>query len=156
MFERQVLGEDYHTKQAALGVVLFPSGAPLADALVRGEIQVAPLLYNLAFTKMKDGAPIEAVFPPEGVPIIPYSEGIPKSAKNPNAARLFINWRLSQEGQAFLIKELGHLTSLKTPPVYPKGWDPKVVKVWSPNFDEFEKLRASWVAEWNRIYNYRQ
>jgi iron(III) transport system substrate-binding protein len=156
MFERQVLGEDYHAKQAALGIVLYPSGAPLADSLVRGEIEIGPLLYNLAFTKIKEGAPLEAVFPPEGVPIIPYSEGIPKSAKNPNAARLFINWRLSAEGQTFLIKELGHLTSLKTPPFFPKGWDPKVVKVWSPNFEQFEKLRESWIADWNRIYNYRQ
>src|SRR5204863_1801549 len=28
MFERQVLGEDYWKKQAALGIALFPSGAP--------------------------------------------------------------------------------------------------------------------------------
>ena len=32
MFERQVLGEDYWQKQAALGIALYPSGAPLSDA----------------------------------------------------------------------------------------------------------------------------
>ena len=30
MFERQVLGEDYWKKQAALGIALYPSGAPLS------------------------------------------------------------------------------------------------------------------------------
>src|SRR5882724_7509530 len=38
MFERQVLGEQYHAGQAALGIALYPSGAPLSDALVRGEV----------------------------------------------------------------------------------------------------------------------
>src|SRR6267154_3075791 len=47
MFERQVLGEDYWQKQAALGIALFPSGAPTSDSLVRGEISIAPLLYNI-------------------------------------------------------------------------------------------------------------
>jgi iron(III) transport system substrate-binding protein len=156
MFERQVLGEDYHANQAKLGVVLYPSGAPTADALVRGEVEIAPLLSNLFHAKMKDGAPVEAVYPPEGVPMAPFVEGIPKTAKNPNAARLFLNWRLSVEGQKFLIEDLGHLTSLKNPPAYPKGWDIKTVKVWYPKFAEFEKLRESWIADWNKIYNYRQ
>jgi iron(III) transport system substrate-binding protein len=156
MFERQVLGEDYHAKQAALGIALYPSGAPLSDALVRGEVSIAPLLYNIVYTKARDGAPIEAVFPPEGVPIIPFADGIPKTAKSPNAAKLFMNWRLSKEGQAWQIKTLGNITSLKEPPAFPKGWDPKVVKVWTPNFEQFEKLREAWINDWNKTYGYRQ
>ena len=156
MFERQVLGEDYHKKQAALDNVLYPSGAPMSDAIVRGEVTMGPLLYNIVYTKTKDGAPIDAVFPPEGVPINPYADGIPKTAKNPNAAKLFMNWRLSVEGQTFMIKELGNITSLKDPPFYPKGWDPKVIKVWVPKFDEYVKLHSAWVEDWNKTYNYRQ
>ena len=38
MFERKVLGEDYWTKQAALKPSLFPSQAPMVDAMIRGEI----------------------------------------------------------------------------------------------------------------------
>ena len=38
MFERQVLGEDYWKKQAATQPMLYPSGAPTSDALVRGEV----------------------------------------------------------------------------------------------------------------------
>jgi len=156
MFERQVLGEDYHARQAALDIALYPSGAPLSDALVRGEVSIAPLLYNIIYTKIKEGAPAEAIFAPEGVPIIPYADGIPKTSKNPNAAKLFMNWRLSAEGQLFQIKELGNLTSLKNPPLFPKGWDPKTVKVWVPEFGPFEKQRATWVEDWNKTYKYRQ
>jgi iron(III) transport system substrate-binding protein len=156
MFERQVLGEDYHKKQAALKVAMYPSGAPLSDALVRGEVAIAPSLYNIVFIKARDGAPVETLFAPEGVPIIPYASGVTASSTRPNAAKLFMNWRLSKEGQTFMIKEQGNITSLKDPPLYPKGWDPKVVKTWLPKFDEFEKLRASWLEDWNKTYNYRQ
>jgi iron(III) transport system substrate-binding protein len=156
MFERQVLGEDYWKKQAALGIALFPSGAPTSDSLVRGEISIAPLLYNIIYTKIVEGAPAEAIFAPEGVPIIPYADGITKTSKSPNAARLFMNWRLSKEGQTFAIKSLGNITSLKEPPLFPKGWNPKVIKVWVPKFAEFEKLRDGWLEEWNKTYGYRQ
>ena len=156
MFERQVLGEDYWKKQAALQIALYPSGAPLSDALVRGEVSIAPLLYNIIYTKIVEGAPAEAIFAPEGVPIIPYADGITKTSKSPNAAKLFMNWRLSKEGQTFAIKSLGNITSLKEPPLFPKGWDPKVIKVWVPKFDEFEKLREKWLDEWNKTYGYRQ
>jgi len=128
MFERQVLGEDYWAKQAATHPILYPSGAPTSDALVRGEIAIAPLLYNAIYPKQKEGAPIKIFFPPEGAPVNPYATGIPKTAAHPNAAKLFLNWCLSKEGQTFMIKELGNLTSLKEAPVYPEGFDPKVVK----------------------------
>jgi iron(III) transport system substrate-binding protein len=156
MFERQVLGEDYWKKQAATSPVLYPSGAPTSDSLVRGEILMAPLLYNIVYTKMKDGAPIKIFFPPEGAPVNPYASGIPKTARNPNAARLFLNWNLSVEGQTYMIKEQGNLTSLKNPPAYPEGFDPKKVKLWFPKFDEYVKLHAEWIEEWNKTYNYRQ
>jgi iron(III) transport system substrate-binding protein len=156
MFERQVLGEDYWKKQAATHPTLYPSGAPMSDAMVRGETAVGPLLYNAIYPKQKDGAPIKIFFPPEGAPVNPYASGIPKTAANPNAAKLFLNWNMSKEGQSFMIKELGNLTSLKVVPFYPEGFDPKVVKVWLPKMDDYVKLHAQWVEDWNRDYNYRQ
>jgi iron(III) transport system substrate-binding protein len=156
MFERQVLGDDYWKKQAATHPILYPSGAPTSDALVRGEIAIAPLLYNAIYPKQKDGAPIKIFFPPEGAPANPYASGIPKTAAHPNAAKLFLNWCMSKEGQTFMIKEFGNLTALKDPPVYPEGFDPKVVKVWYPKFDEYVKLHAEWVAEWDKTFGYRQ
>jgi iron(III) transport system substrate-binding protein len=156
MFERQVLGEDYWAKQAATHPILYPSGAPMSDALVRGEIAIGPLLYNAVYPKQKEGAPVKMVFPPEGVPANPYASGIPKTAVHPNAAKLYLNWCLSTEGQSFMIKEQGNLTSLKVVPVYPEGFDPKVVKVWYPNFDQYVKLHADWVADWDKTFGYRQ
>ncbi|HEX5507594.1 MAG TPA: extracellular solute-binding protein [Pseudolabrys sp.] len=156
LFEKQVLGADYWKKQAATHPTLYPSGAPMSDAMVRGETVMGPLLYNAIYPKQKDGAPIKIFFPPEGAPVNPYATGIPKTAKNPNAAKLFLNWCMSKEGQTFMIKELGNLTSLKTVPFYPEGFDPKVVKVWLPKMDDYVKLHKQWVEDWNKDYNYRQ
>src|SRR6202140_3900942 len=137
MFERQVLGEDYWAKQASTHPVLYPSGAPMSDAMVRGEIAMGPLIYNAVYPKQKEGAPLKAVFPPEGVPANPYATGIPKTATHVNAARLYLNWCLSKEGQTFMIREQGNLTSLKEVPLNPEGFDPKVVKAGFPICDRY-------------------
>src|SRR5215471_7721879 len=110
MFERQVLGADYWAKQAKTNPALFPSGAPMSDAMVRGEISLGPIQYPAVFPKQRDGAPLEMIFPPEGVPITPYASGIPKTAAHPNAAALYLNWCLSVEGQAFMNKQQGNLS----------------------------------------------
>lgn len=156
MFERQKVDPAYWTKQAATKPALYPSSAPGSDAVVRGEVSVMPLVVNAIFDKRRDGAPVELVFPTEGIPLVPYASGIPKTAANPNAARLYLDFCMSREGQAFTMTQQGNLTSLKSPPATIKGFDPKTVPVWLPKEDEFEGLRNTWIDEWNKIYGYRQ
>jgi iron(III) transport system substrate-binding protein len=156
IFERQKVDPDYWAKQAATKPALYPSSAPGSDAVVRGEVQVMPLVVNGIYTKRRDGAPVELVFPTEGIPLVPYASGIPKTAAAPNAARLFLDFCMSKEGQAFTMTQQGNLTSLKTPPGEIQGFDPKVTPVWLPKQDDFENLRNSWIEEWNKIYGYRQ
>ena len=154
MFERKVLGEDYWTKQAALKPTLFPSQAPMVDAMIRGEIAVAPLVTNLAIPLTAQGAPLKWFFAPEGVPVTVFSSGIARGATHPNAARLFLDWALSREGQALMV-ELGSFSSLADAPM-PQGVDPKAIKTWYSDDDEIEKIFKSWTDDWNKAYNYRQ
>jgi iron(III) transport system substrate-binding protein len=156
MFERLVLGPTYWTKQAAVKPRLFPSGAPLSSTLVQGEVQIAPLIFNIVFPKQRDGAPVKVFYPKEGLPICPYASGIPKTDKNPNAARLFLDWYLSAEGQEYSIKQYGNFTLLTSPPAVPPGFDPKVHKTWVPNYKQMEEVHDKWIAEWNQIYDNRQ
>lgn len=156
MFERQVLGEDYWAKQAATKPKLFPSGGPLSDSVTRGEILIAPLTHNAVVPKQKDGAPLEAIYPPEGIPLIPYGSGITKTARSPNAAKLWLDWVLSDEGQTQSLRDQGNMTSLKDPPVQPAGYDPQRHKLWLPEFKAFNTLRDKWLEEWNKTYGYRQ
>lgn len=153
MFQRKVLGLDYWKDVAKQEPRLYESNGPLATAVVRGESPVAMLLVNASLPLKKDGAPIEIVYPAEGLPATPGGAGIFKTAANPNAAKLFMNWFLSVEGQNTMVEQLGFssvLKGTKTPPGAPKD-----VKLWFAPLDEYASLRDSWLAEWNTIYNYR-
>lgn len=156
MFERQVLGADYWERQAATKPALFPSGAPLSDSIVRGETSIAPLLTSIVLPKAKDGAPIDGIFAPEGVPVVPFGSGIAKTARSPNAARLWMDWVLSDEGQVQSLRDQFNMTGLRNPPYLPKGFDPKVNRIWTPNFEQFQTLHAAWLEAWNKTYGYRQ
>lgn len=154
MFERKVLGEDYWTKQAALKPQLYPSQAPMVDAMIRGEIAIAPLVTNLAIPLAAQGAPLKWFFAPEGVPVTVFSAGMAKGAGHPNAAKLFLDWALSREGQALMVT-LGSFSSLKNAPM-PEGVDAGAIKTWYPDDDEIAKIFAAWTDDWNKAYGYRQ
>jgi iron(III) transport system substrate-binding protein len=154
MYQRKTFGDDYWPAVAAQKPSLFPSGAPASDALSRGEIAVLPVLLNQIMPKGLSGAPVKWVFPSDGVPIIPQVDGIPKTAASPNAAKLFLNWALSPEGQTILVKEQGFLSVLNTVP-RPEGLDART-RTWVPDEGETERLRAGWTEDWNRTFNYRQ
>jgi iron(III) transport system substrate-binding protein len=154
MFERKMLGEDYWTKQAALNPALFPSQAPMVDAMIRGEIAIAPLVTQLAIPLTEQGAPLKWFFAPEGVPVTVFCAGIAKGASHPNAARLFLDWALSREGQALMV-ELGAFSAMAQAPM-PPGVDIKAIKTWYSDDAEVEKLLKSWTDDWNKAYNYRQ
>lgn len=154
MFERQVLGEEYWARQAALKPQLYPSQAPMVDAMIRGEIALAPLVTSLAVPKVSEGAPIKWIFATEGAPITLFAAGIPKTAPNPNAARLFMNWSLSREGQEVYVEQ-GSFTGMRDGPL-PPGVDWASLKTWLPDMGEYERLHKPWIEDWNRVYNYRQ
>jgi iron(III) transport system substrate-binding protein len=154
MFERKVLGEDYWTKQAALKPALFPSQAPMVDAMIRGEIAIAPLVTNLAIPLAAQGAPLKWFFAPEGVPVTVFCAGITKGAVHPNAARLFLDWALSREGQALMVEQ-GSFSSLANAPM-PPGVDAAAIKSWYPDEAEIERIFKPWTDDWNKAYNYRQ
>ncbi len=154
MFERTMFGEDYLKKQAAMKPMLFPSQAPMVDAMIRGEIGVAPLVTALAVPLSNSGAPIKWLFAPEGVPVTVFCAGLTKTAGHPNAGKLFLDWALSREGQTLMV-ELGFFSVMKDPPA-PPGIDTKTLKTWIPDEAEYAKVFAPWTEDWNKIYGYRQ
>ena len=47
-----MLGENYWAKQAATKPKLFPSNAPLCDAVIRGEVAMGPILMSIVYGKI--------------------------------------------------------------------------------------------------------
>ncbi|MEI7711547.1 MAG: extracellular solute-binding protein [Rhodospirillales bacterium] len=156
MFQRKVLSEDYWAKQAAIKPRVYTTNAVTADALIRGEIGIAPVSYPSVMSKIRDGAPLDYIFPIEGVPCFTFADGIPATSKRPAAAQLYLDWCLSEEGQGMLIRDLGHLTALKKSPSDTPGLNPAVHKLWFADRAESDRVRDPWLAEWSKTFGMRQ
>jgi len=151
MFERKVLGEGYWKTLRANDPLVYPSGSPLASGLVRGEVLVGAAQSNSVIPMIAQGAPLKVTYPPEGVPVTASAAGIASTAKNPNAAKLYLNWSLSKEGQKAWVDGQGGFSMLPSAGM-PKGASADT-KLWVPDPTEYVALRNPWIAEWNTLYN---
>jgi len=106
---KNTLGEDFWPKIAKNKPKMFSGSGAMMTGLLRGEIDVA--IYGMGFAVYRqreiEGAPIEGIWPREGCPINIAPLGIMSKAPHPNAARLFMDWALSQEGQTEMVKLVG-------------------------------------------------
>ena len=98
------LGWDYFETIAKLKVLQVQSGVDPPKKIALGERAVmvdgADYLLLAAIDK---GAPVAAVYPEEGAPIINSPNALFKAAPNPNAARLLLAWMYSGDGQQTLV-----------------------------------------------------
>ena len=150
MFQRQVLAKNYWQKPAATKPKLYPSGTPLSDALVHGEVSITPLVYRcIIYPKEHDGAPLNTFMPPEGVPIMPYASGMPEDAQNPDAPRLYMKSRSPRKAR-LLNKQHGNLTWLKEPPLLLRR-DNQGNRAVDEKIQGFQSLFGKWIEESNKV-----
>ncbi|MCD4525264.1 ABC transporter substrate-binding protein [Nocardioides sp. cx-173] len=98
-FQISQFGEEHLRSFAALEPRIFDSASTAIDAAARGEIEVAPMTVGNAAGAIAEGAPITLVFPEEGMPSYEFFMGVAAGADHEAAARVFLNWTLSQRGQ---------------------------------------------------------
>ena len=99
-FMDEKLGEDYVEKLAAQKPKFYTSAVPMVQAVASGEIGVTNLSVPVIVSSLQEsGAPIEAVVPEPGYGIA-FASGVLKNAHRPNAACLYVDFILSEEGQA--------------------------------------------------------
>ena len=98
-----VFGQDIEQKLADQKPFFATQAGPIWTALNRGEYAIflsgghPDLISN-----RKAGAPVKQVRPAEGVGVTPIGQSLLKNAPHPNAAKLWIEWSLSEEGQTLL------------------------------------------------------
>ncbi len=121
----RALGADFESKLAAQHPVVMATGAQMTDAIVRGEILIgASLDHWRAFTPEAKQAGLVAIYPVEGLPLTLAPVGILAGAPHPNAAKLFLDFILSQEGQRLLNTELYGMYSMRPDVPPPAGQKP--------------------------------
>ncbi|WP_204985671.1 ABC transporter substrate-binding protein [Microvirga pakistanensis] len=70
-----------------------------------GEKLYGVIVDYMPIREKAKGAPIEFVFPKEGVSAVSEPVAILKTTKNPDAARAFVDFLLSREGQELALKQ---------------------------------------------------
>lgn len=84
------------------GLRIFRTNGPTGRALQSGEIEVALLTSQQAYTFVEQGADFEIIWPETGTPATVRAFGVQTNTKHSEAAQAFAEWMLSAKGQQFL------------------------------------------------------
>lgn len=89
---------DFHQKLSQQGIVFSRDVGNDERRVARGEypLRIPQLASN--YLRMK-GLPVKLIFPTEGISYVRFDLGIVKNAPHPNAAKLMIDFYLSEEAQ---------------------------------------------------------
>lgn len=102
---REKLGPEFVERLAAQDPKLADGSATIADSIARGELALGTNPISVAASIKEEGAPIELVFPEEGVPISPFYIGQVADSPNPSAAEVYLNWSMSTAGARAVVSE---------------------------------------------------
>jgi iron(III) transport system substrate-binding protein len=157
-FLRQKVDPDYWKKFAPNVPKQYPSIAPVAIDLARGEIGIGlgPLAEQ-TFLQMRQGAPLRVVFPTEGISSFPGAGGITSTAKHPNATKLFVNWMTSRHGGNVIGKGGAYpANSLADPPEVAGYKYPPVSQVFNLHMKDWTAGREGGMREWKETFALKQ
>jgi iron(III) transport system substrate-binding protein len=150
---RKLHGPEYWEKFALLRPHAFDSYVQQFDRLVSGQDKIVMTAQYSGYLIMKaKGAPVEFVYPPEGLIATPQPYGLVKEAPHPEAARLFMDWFLGVPGQTAAVKALYyHSPRSDVPP--PPGGEPvtKFKLLFPEDWDGFIASHAAYAREWNKL-----
>src|SRR5262249_36784507 len=89
---------EFHDRLAAQNLVFSRTNVEDAQRVARGEY---PFYLPMAFSRVLPlkGLPVKLVIPAEGAVYVNFQSSVLKNAPHPNAARLLIDYLLSEEAQ---------------------------------------------------------
>ena len=152
---RKLYGDSYWKEFAKQRPRCFDSRAQIFDRLAKGDDKVCALGEWAGYQLVKDrGAPIVFVAPPDGCPATPLAAGIVSKAPHPEAARLFLDWLMSPNGQAvYQTNQFLYYPSLrKDAPPMPGGLRLSDYKLLLPqDLEAYAAAHAEYTKEWNDI-----
>ena len=99
MVQQQDIGWAYYEALAAEGAVAGQGNGSVLEAVARGEKAYGIIIEYMAMNAAADGSPVAFVFPEEGVSAITQPVAIMASTDAPDAAKLFVDFQLSQTAQ---------------------------------------------------------
>ncbi len=117
------LGSDFYDKLAANGAIAQRGNGAVLTAVAGGQKMYGIIVEFMALNAKAKGSPVEFVFPAEGVSIVTEPVAITRGAKNLAAARAFVDFVLSRDGQELAAAQ-GYLparSDVTPPPGMPRA-----------------------------------
>jgi iron(III) transport system substrate-binding protein len=97
---KDILPADYWDRLLAQQPRVFASSTQIMTEIQNGNLLIGGKVSDFQYVKAKrDGSPVEIVFPPEGTPSLIQGVSIIAGTKRPNAAKAFVDFVLSKDGQ---------------------------------------------------------
>ncbi len=134
------LGWDYYRALQANGATASGGNGAVLKSVATGEKAYGVVVDYMPLREKAKGAPVEFVFPAEGVSAVTEPVAILSTSKNADAAKLFVDYVLSEKGQEGFLK-LGYIPARNGMAV-PEGFPARdTIKVLPINASE--ALKAS-------------
>jgi iron(III) transport system substrate-binding protein len=151
---KKLYGDEYWDKIAKNKPLEFGGTGAIMNGLLRGEIKLAMLQYCFGAYRYREleKAPIQGIWPEEGVPISVAPMAINKNAPHPNAAKLFYDFALSKEGQMMMVELVGAYSGRPDVPAA-KGNPSKdsFKKFYVTDIEEFSSGLQSYKESWKKV-----
>ena len=125
------LGSDYYARLAKNGAIALRGNGAVLNSVAGGQKMYGVIVEFMALNAKAKGSPVDFVFPAEGVSIVTEPTAILRSTKNPAAARAFVDFVLSKEGQELAVSQ-GYFPArkdVKPPPGFPDVASLKILPV---------------------------
>lgn len=132
------LGWGFYETLAKQGALADGGNGGVLKAVAGGEKLYGFLVDFLAIREAAKGAPVRFVFPTEGVSAVSEPVAILSSSKNPDAAKAFVDFLISQAGQQ-LAADMGYLPA--HPGVTPPAGFPDRAQIKVLPFDPGQALQ---------------
>lgn len=131
------LGWDFYEGLAAQGANPKGGNGGTYKAIAGGEKLYGFVVDFLPIREMAKGAPVAFVFPEEGVSAVTEPAAILSTAQNPDAAKAFVDFLISEEGQQ-LAADMGYLPA--HPGITPPAGFPALTDIKLLDFDPAKAL----------------
>jgi iron(III) transport system substrate-binding protein len=139
---RKLLGKEFASRMAKQNVMLKRSGGDVANTVVAGERPVGVALQEYyVYAKGKQGGPIMAVLPDEGIPMTLYALCIPKNGPDLEAAKRYVDFALGREAQTLWQEKFGTPVLRDDVPPYPREFGLRPLKEVKIIFSSLEHLK---------------
>jgi iron(III) transport system substrate-binding protein len=98
-------GWDYYASLATNGAQAAGGNGDVLKAVSGGDKLFGMIVDYMPIREKAKGAPVEFVFPKEGVSAVTEPVAILSTAKNPDAAKAFVDFLISKEGQQVAVSQ---------------------------------------------------